>query len=81
MEKFADPCYCFITSTRKALIGKQGKKLIRFPFKRSTRPGEIGSVDWVLSHAPKGCWLDSWSGQMPRLWAQSLAVGVQKAAD
>ena len=35
-------------------------------------PDQCGSVDRVLSCRVKGCWLDSRSGHMPRLWADAL---------
>ena len=36
------------------------------------RPGWCGSVDCE----PKGLWFDSWSGNMPGLWARFLAEGI-----
>ena len=38
-----------------------------------------GSVDWVPACEPKGHWLDSQSGHMPRLWARSPVGGAQEA--
>ena len=38
-----------------------------------------GSVGWTPSCKPKGCWLDSWSGYMPRLWTRFQVGGMNKA--
>lgn len=43
--------------------------------------GQCGSMGWLSSHAPKGCWFDCQSGYMPRQWAHSLVGGMQDAAE
>ena len=40
-------------------------------------PGWCGSVDCAPAYEPKGCWFNSHSGHMPRLWALYPVGGVR----
>ena len=43
--------------------------------KKKIVPGWVAQLARVLSHTPKGCWLNLQSGHIPRLWVQP-PVGV-----